>query len=176
MDEQMKKFNKLILFPFVLIFLFAGKNLKAQSIEASFETTQEGTININYEFNGDRDKDYNVTVVLKKKSDPTFSLVPNNLTGDIGIGKFADAKRTIIWTPTSDEQQSLQGSDFYFIVNAKEIETESGGGIPWYVYVGGAAVAGGVAAILLLNKSSSNNGGSTQTTIPDPPGRPSKAR
>jgi hypothetical protein len=173
----MKKFYLIAFLTFGLIFLSAHKNTKAQSIEASFETTQEGTINIYYEFNGDPDKDYNVTVVLKRKSDPSFSLVPKNLNGSVGIGKFANVKRTIVWAPTADEQQTLQGNDFYFMVNAKVIKTESGGGIPWYVYVGGAVVAGGVAAILLLNKSNNNNSsGNTQTTIPNPPGRPSKAR
>ena len=54
------------------------------------------------------------------------------------------------------------------MVNADEVE--SGGGIPWYVYVGGAALAGGTAAVLLLNKKSDNT--TTETNFPLPPERP----
>lgn len=171
--------NKLFYFilTVTLIFLFLPKIAKSQTIETSFESTPEGTINIYYEFNGDPNNDYKITVALKRKSDPSFSLVPENLSGSVGIGKFANVKRTIVWTPSENEQQSLQGDDFYFVVNAEAVEKPSGGGIPWYVYVGGAAVAGGVAAILLLKKSDNNSGGgSTQITLPDPPGRPAKAR
>lgn len=157
----------------ILLLFISSPSSVAQSIEASFEVTQEGTINIYYEFNGNPEKDYDITVVLKRKNDPSFSLTPKNLSGSVGIGKFANVKRTIVWELTPSEQQSLQGTDYYFAVNAKPMETESGGGIPWYVYVGGAAIVGGTAAILLLNKSSSSSSGSnTSTPLPDPPTRP----
>lgn len=155
----------------VLAFFINTSSSMAQTIEASFQVTQEGTINIYYKFKGDPGKDYDVTVILKRKSDPTFSLIPKNVSGSVGVGKFANAKRTIIWELTSSEQQSLKGNDYYFAVNAKPVEAEKGGGIPWYVYVGGAALAGGTAAILLLKKNGNSNSGSN-ASIPDPPGRP----
>ena len=124
---------------------------------------------IYYEFKGDLQHEYNVGVKLKRSNDPTFELIPSVLVGDVGKGAFAGKKRTIIWQINPQEEKVLNGTDFYFEVLADKIE--KGGGIPWYVFVGGAVVAGGAAAFLLLNKKSEDNIINT-TQFPVPPTRP----
>lgn len=138
-------------------------------IQATFDYS-DGKIFIFYEFQGDRSKDFEVTVKLKRTSDPNFEIIPSQLSGDIGEGKFAGKKNKITWVLGEDEESQLEGEDFYFDVTALEIEL--GGGIPWYVFAGGAALAGGTAAILLLGKKDS--GGTTPPTgsFPTPPIRP----
>jgi len=164
----MKK--NIYVFLIILFAVFEGNKLSfaQQKIETSFQAA-EGKVFIYYEFYGDSDKEYKVSTVLKRKSDPSFELAPSVLVGDVGVGKFANARRTIIWQLSPKEEEMLHGSDFYFLVTAEEVST--GGGIPWYVYAGGAALAGGAAAFFLLKKSSSNTP-TTSTQFASPPGRP----
>ena len=130
-------------------------------IQATFDYS-DGKIFIFYEFQGDRNKDFEVTVKLKRTSDPSFEIIPSQLSGDVGEGKFAGKKNKVTWVLNEDEESQLEGEDFYFDVTALEIE--QGGGIPWYVFAGGAALAGGTAAILLLGKKDSDG------TTPPPSG------
>jgi len=161
--------NYFTLFYFLLIiYVLPVKIFPQEKVEANFEAA-EGKIFIYYEIKGDAGKEYDVKVKLKRTGDPSFELVPAVMVGDVGKGKFAGGKKTIIWHLNSDEEAMLTGEDFYFDVTAEEII--EGGGIPWYVWAGGAAVGGGVAAFLLLKKSS-NDGGSGDVNLPSPPGRP----
>jgi len=156
-------------FSFFSLILFCSANLLAQEkIDATFEAS-EGKIFIYYEFKGDPDKEFNIEVTLRRTSVPSFKLTPLQMTGDVGEGKFAGRQRTIVWRLKPEEETILDGDDFYFQVTAEPLE---GGGIPWYVFAGGAAVGGGVAAILLLNKKDTGTGGTTSTSFPSPPGRP----
>jgi len=139
-------------------------------IQATFDYS-DGKIFIFYEFQGDRSQDFEVTVKLKRTSDPSFEIIPSQLSGDVGEGKFAGKKNKVTWVLNEDEESQLEGEDFYFDVTALEIE--QGGGIPWYVFAGGAALAGGTAAILLLGKKDSD--GTTPPPsggFPTPPVRP----
>lgn len=163
---------KKIFFTVLMIFAVAIINQKVfpqGKIQATFDYS-EGKIFIFYEFQGDRSKDFEVTVKLKRTSDPNFEIIPSQLSGDIGEGKFAGKKNKIIWTLGQDEESQLEGEDFYFDVTA--IEIAQGGGIPWYYFAGGAAVAGGTAAILLLGKKSSDGTTPTTGSFPTPPIRP----
>lgn len=163
----MKK-NLLCVFSLLVLFGFNSSLIYSQEkIDATFEAG-EGKILIHYELKGDSQKDYEVSIVLKRTSDHSFAVIPDETTGDIGEGKFAGKKSTITWLLNSDEEEMLDGDDFYFDVFAEEIKT--GGGIPWYVYIGGAALAGGTAAILLLNKSSDEE--TPPASFPTPPARP----
>lgn len=150
----------------ILIFLVHKPSLAQERVSATFEAI-EGKILIYYTIKGDVEKEYDVDVVLKRTSVPSFELVPEEMSGDIGTGKYAGVQRTIIWHIKPEEQEKLDGDDFYFEVTATEIE--EGGGFPWLYVVGGAAVAGGVAAYFILKKD--ENGGET-TNLPMPPGRP----
>ena len=162
------------IFYYVLIFftimIVNQKVFPQGKIQATFDYS-DGKIFIFYEFQGDRSKDFEVNVKLKRTSDPNFEIIPSQLSGDIGEGKFAGKKNKITWILGEDEESQLEGEDFYFDVTALEIA--EGGGIPWYVFAGGAAVAGGTAAILLLGKKDSD--GTTPPPsggFPMPPVRP----
>ncbi len=154
-------------FSLLIFFILSGLAFSQENIKTSFEAS-EGKVFIYYELEGDPQQEYNVSVKLKRSSDPTFELIPSVLVGDVGKGTFAGKRRTIIWQINPQEEKELGGSDFYFEVLASKIE--KGGGIPWYVYVGGAVIAGGAAALLLLNKKSEDNTNTTQ--FPVPPSRP----
>jgi len=159
---------------FLIVFCFcltSQKVLSQEKIHATFDYS-DGKIFVFYEFQGDKTKDYKIEVWLKRTSDPDFVIIPGNLTGDIGEGKFANKKNKVIWELSPDDEVSLEGEDFYFDIIANEIST--GGGIPWYVFAGGAAVAGGTAAVLLLGKKSSDGTTTTPPSsgFPSPPVRP----
>lgn len=155
----------------MIAILVAAKSIfPQQKIQTSFDYS-EGKIFIFYEFQGDRTKDYEIEIVLKRTGDPSFNLIPENLTGDIGEGKFANKKCKIIWALSPAEETELEGEDFFFEITANELS----GGIPWYIYAGGAALAGGTAAVLLLGKKDSNGNGTITPPageFPTPPVRP----
>ncbi|HAB53008.1 MAG: hypothetical protein A2315_01775 [Ignavibacteria bacterium RIFOXYB2_FULL_35_12] len=165
---------KRIFFTVMVFFTFMIINQKVFSqgkIQVTFDYS-DGKIFIFYEFQGDKTKDYEVDIKLKRISDSDFLIIPDKLTGDIGEGKFAGRKNKIIWELSPDEEAQLEGEDFYFDVTALEIEP--GGGIPWYVFAGGAALAGGTAAILLLGKKDSDGTTTPPSSdgFPTPPVRP----
>ena len=167
----MKNISKVFFSAALLLLLSSNFSFSQQKINATFEASPDGKIFIYYQLNGDPGKEYDISVVLKRTSVPSFALVPSDLSGNVGQGKYGDGtKKTIIWTLMPEEKAILNGEDFYFVVNAEEVK--SGGGIPWFVYVGGAALAGGAAVLLLSKKSDSNN--STTTSFPSPPGRPAQ--
>jgi hypothetical protein len=131
----------------------------------SFES-KEDKIYIYYTLDANLNDEFEIEVILKRTSVPTFEYRPSDLTGDIGTGKFAGSKKTIIWQVSESEMKMFNGDDFYFEIDAQKIE--DGGGIPWYVYVGGLA-AGGVAAVIVLL------GGDDEpesTDFASPPARP----
>lgn len=159
-------------FLFVLTICLLNSQVFSQGkIQASFDYS-DGKIFIFYEFQGDKTKNYEIEIKLKRTSDPSFVIIPNNLTGDVGEGKFAGRKNKVTWDLSTDEEEKLEGEDFYFDVTAVEIA--EGGGIPWYVFAGGAALAGGTAAILLLGKKDSDGTTSNPPSsgFPTPPLRP----
>ena len=166
----MKYIYQFILPVIILLTFISGTAYSQERISTTFEASPDGKIFIYYQLNGNPDREYDISVELKRTSVPSFELKPSDLSGNVGRGKYGDgSKKTIIWTLKPEEQAILNGEDFYFVVNADEVE--SGGGIPWYVYVGGAALVGGTAAVLLLNKKSDNTT-TTGTDFPLPPARP----
>ena len=160
------KIQVLIIFIFLMLPFCTG--LAQNKINTSFEYSNH-QITIYYEFQGDSSVQYDVSVVLKRTSNSYFNLTPGLLTGDFGEGKYADGKRKIVWHLTRQEEENLKGEDYYFEINANEI---SGGGIAWYVYVGGIVLGGGAAAVLLSGKKNSTSSTITSATFPSPPGRP----
>lgn len=155
----------------ILSLILSHQIFPQKKIQASFDYS-EGKIFIFYDFQGDQTKNYEVDVKLKRTSDPGFALIPSQLSGDVGEGKFANKKCKIVWELNPDEEGMLEGEDFYFDVTANEIS--EGGGIPWYYFAGGAVLAGGAAAVLILTKKSSDDQNSPPTTtgFPTPPIRP----
>jgi hypothetical protein len=153
----------------ISLFLLNQKVFSQGKIQATFDYS-DGKIFIYYEFQGDKTKDFEIGVKLKRTSDPGFLVIPAKLTGDVGEGKFAGKKNKIIWELNPDEAAMLEGEDFYFDVTALEIS--KGEGIPWYYFAGGAALAGGTAAILLLGNKDSNETSTPPSSFPTPPVRP----
>jgi hypothetical protein len=155
-----------IVFLIILIFSIYKPVLAQEKVSATFEAI-EGKVLIYYTIKGDAEKEYKIDIVLKRTSVPSFELVPEEMSGDIGTGKFAGTQKTIIWHIKPEEQEKLDGDDFYFEVTATEVE--EGGGFPWLYVIGGAVVTGGAAAYFILKKD--KTGGET-ANLPMPPGRP----
>ncbi|HEX2961876.1 MAG: hypothetical protein HF300_03625 [Ignavibacteria bacterium] len=156
-----------------ILFLLCGFSRAQGKIDVSFEAGEGDKIFISYFLYDDASKTYEVSTILRKSNDPSFKLTPKDLSGDIGEGKFANRKCTIIWNMNKDEEAQLEGEDFYFEVSADEIKEKSS----WYWYVlGAAALGGGTAAYLLLNKDKSSEPSSPMNPAGDnvavPPGRP----
>lgn len=172
--DKMKKLYSLALnIPFILV-LLCSPAIAQEKIDVSFEAGEGNKIFISYVLNGDASKTYEVNTILRKSNDPSFKLIPEDLSGDIGEGKFANRKCTIIWNMNKDEEARLEGEDFYFEVTASEISQKSS----WYWYVlGAAALGGGTAAYLLLNKDktsepSTPGGNPSGENVAMPPARP----
>lgn len=158
-----------------LLILLCGFSRAQEKIDVSFEAGEGDKIFISYFLYGDASKTYEINTILRKSNDPSFKMIPKDVSGDIGEGKFANRKCTIVWNMNKDEEARLDGEDFYFEVTADEVKEKSS----WYWYVlGAAALGGGTAAYLLLNKDkSSSSEPSTPVTPPGetvaaPPGRP----
>lgn len=152
-------------------FILLSMQFYAQTQELknlSFEVEGDN-VKIYYELIGDVESEYEIEVILKRTGDPSFVLIPKELTGDVGEGKFAGGKRKIIWKLKPDEKVRLEGEDFYFSITASKIEVTAG--IPWYYYVGGAVV-GGVIAVITLIGGGEDEKPPTTTEFPSPPGRP----
>ncbi|MBL1213640.1 MAG: hypothetical protein HND52_09815 [Ignavibacteriae bacterium] len=151
---------------FLMLMLFSSKIILAQEkIDITFES-KEDKIFIYYTLDANLNDEYEISVVLKRTSIPSFEYVPEDVTGDIGTGKYAGSQKTIIWQVSESEMEMFDGDDFYFEIDAVKIE--DGGGIPWYVWVGGIA-AGGVAAVVVLLGGDDE---AESTEFAKPPARP----
>lgn len=107
-----------------------------------------------------------VAVELRRESDRSFSMVPSNLTGDIGEIKSAGPRKVIRWEYLKDFPFGLSGEDYYF-----RIEVSRSGGFPW-LWVGlGSAAAAGAAIVILAGKSSAASAPPGITELPLPPAR-----
>ncbi len=164
--KQKRFFMQMIL---VFLIILTCRCIAQNKIITSYEYSQHNII-IYYQFEGDPSIDYNISILLKRSLNRNFNLKPESIAGDIGEGKFANEKRKVIWHLTQQEEGSLTGDDYYFEITANEIK--KGGGIAWYVYVGGIILGGGTAAVLLLNKKNETTTSSSSFTFPNPPGRP----
>jgi hypothetical protein len=123
---------------------------------------------IRYDLNGDIEKEYEVKIYLMDKSNVNYEYELKMIKGDVGKGKYAGRDRSAVWNYKDEFTGGIENDNLYLKITAEKI----GGGIPWYVWAGGA-LAGGAAAVLLGGKKDSGGGGSTTVTIPTPPLRPS---
>jgi hypothetical protein len=121
---------------------------------------------ITYELFVPLDKTYDIHVVLRKRGDTNFWVVPEATEGDVGRLKYTGGWRWIRWDYKKDLEDGLTGEDYWFQINATEIA--DGGGISWWVYAAGGAAVAVVGAILLLNRDDEPD------LLPEPPNvRPS---
>jgi hypothetical protein len=105
-----------------------------------------------------------ITIELRRENDPSFVLVPSDLTGDIGELKSAGPRKLIRWEYLRDLPIGMRGEDYYF-----KIEASRPGGFPWlWVGLGSAAAAGAVVAIV-ARKSSGTSAPPGVQELPLPP-------
>lgn len=166
----MKFFTNCIIF-LIFTIIFFNQELLAQKVtDVSFKAT-EGQIYIYYTLGAVDKNDYNISVVLKRLKNKSFSYSPLDLSGDVGKGSFTQGKKKIVWSVSEKEMSMFDGDDFYFEVFVDKIKSSHG--IPWYYFAGVAAVGGAVAAVLLGGKDNTSTTGTTNNfSFPDPPGRP----
>ena len=162
----------LCLFPLVLFFLLeapaVGQEKAAQEATTTNVkwTTKGDVITVNYDLTGAAETKYEITIAMKKDSDPAFNAVPLTVEGDVGEGVLAGTKKEIQWYYRRDYPQGFQGEGYYFEIHVKTLKQQS----TWLYYViGGAAVTGGILA-LVLSKGQSNPVISNE--LPMPPARP----
>jgi hypothetical protein len=132
------------------------------------------TVYLFYDLTGPPEQLYSVTLIVKKRSNPSYQYVPKYLTGDLGSSMFSGTGWRIAWNFTREFPGGVDQNDIYFIVDAKASgEVASSRGISSTVLwvAGGAVVVGGVVALLLLNKSEQAPP-PVQGQFPVPPGRP----
>ena len=121
---------------------------------------------ISYDLEAPEGETYVIAIELRRESDRSFSLVPTNITGDIGEVVSGGPKKTIRWEYLKDFPFGLSGEDYYF-----KIEVSRPGGFPW-LWVGlGSAAAAGAAVVLLAGKSSTSSAPPGTTELPLPPAR-----
>ncbi|MFH2029513.1 MAG: hypothetical protein ABIJ40_02660 [Bacteroidota bacterium] len=125
----------------------------------------EKLVIIRYDLNGAPDEDYEVSLVMKSKTDSKIEHTPKFISGDIGEGKFYGRDRQIVWNFDQEFGGGLDNDDLFIEITAEEV----GWGFWGYSWRGGIATAIGAAAyILLTGKTDQPTGGS----IPQPTARP----
>ena len=88
--------------------------LTAQEIsDVSFELVDQN-INIYYTLSPVSSDDFKITLALKRTSLQSFNYIPEDISGDIGEGKFSGTNRKIVWLVSNDEMNMFDGDDFYF--------------------------------------------------------------
>jgi hypothetical protein len=156
--------------------LITSTSVFSQKLE-NVQFKQDGKkIIITYDLDGvDDSKTYEILVEMSQDGGITYTTTPKTIQGDIGKEIKSGKSKKITWDVLKDVAE-LHGTNFVFKVIAnepggEEKVTESKGGIPTWVWIGGgAAVLGGAAAILL---GGSKSNGTTTTTSSDLPTEPS---
>ncbi|HUL43500.1 MAG TPA: hypothetical protein VLY03_03995 [Bacteroidota bacterium] len=160
------------LLPVLGVFLMGDLSIAQQKASDEEKTsnikwsTKEDVITINYDLNSPTENRYDVSIILKREGDDTFSIVPVAVEGDIGIGPFAGPGREIRWYYRRDLPEGLQGSGYYFEIHVKMVK--EGSNLIYYI-IGGAAVTGGIIALLLAR---GQNTTVPPLDLPTPPARP----
>lgn len=125
-------------------------------------------VTVTYNLEGQQGAKYDVTLLLRKRSDASFEYTPRDLTGDVGLGEFAGQDRKMTWNMSNEFPQGLEGSDFYFVVNAKEVEAAKSTSLLTWIGAGAAVIAAAVTYVIVMQ----NRGPGSPPSYPVPPGRP----
>ncbi|MDD5765359.1 MAG: hypothetical protein PHW79_03760 [Candidatus Marinimicrobia bacterium] len=150
-------------FKILCIFMLFACELFPQTnaVERIDFSVKDKTIDIRYDLNGNPKTKYQVSIVLLRRDQPEYQLVPKKVQGDIGKGKFAGQNRSIIWDFSDELQLGENIADYYFQVTAKPLKNRT----LLYGGIGSAVVVGTVVAILI-------GGESAGKPIDLPPSRP----
>ncbi|MCX6132212.1 MAG: hypothetical protein NTU47_00250 [Ignavibacteriales bacterium] len=125
-------------------------------------------IAVNYDLEGMEKETYRTRISLRKESDSTFVYVPRQVNGDVGDGVYAGANKQITWDFLTEFPGGLEGSDYYFTIEA-EVYSPGSNLIYW---IGGVVAAAAAAAAYLLGTKASTSA-TSDTGFPAPVGRPS---
>jgi hypothetical protein len=126
----------------------------------------DGKIVITYDLVVPDDAEYEVTVILRRESDPAFRVLPVSITGDAGKNTKAGTRKTVIWDFRKDMASPLSGMDYYFEFS---IVAQDRSSTSWWWYAAGGTVAVGVAAAVLLKGADATPPVVAATALPDPP-------
>lgn len=144
-----------------------GQDQGAEVTDVRF-TVSGMTVVVEYDLKGDPATKYAVSLVLRKRSDPSFRYLPQTLSGDVGLGRYAGNDRRIEWDVSREFPQGLQGTGYYFVVNAEEVGSNHSTGILGWIGAGAVAVAAVVTYAIVMH----NHGPTSPESYPAPPGRP----
>lgn len=127
---------------------------------------------IYYNLNGPPEQVYDVSLVMRSKSNSAFQYLPKSVSGDVGPNMFSGVDWRMTWNTAKEFPDGLKLNDYYFEVKASVVggKAESHGLSTAVLVAGGAVVVGGVVALLLMNKK--DQGQTQQQGFPAPPGRP----
>ena len=159
-----------LLIPLMLLLIDAGafsqeKRAQEGKIENARWSVQGGVAVVTFVLVAPVEKEYEITVTLRRASDKNFVLVPRSLAGAVGKGKFA-GQREIRWDFSKDAPAGLAGDDFWFEITATEV-VERGTSIWYYAASAGVALAAGTA--YLLAKKGNGAAAPQPSGLPDPP-------
>jgi len=152
----------------IIAIIFYQQFIFPQEISNVEFEAQKDKIIVYYDLTGDEDKEYEVTLLLRREEYSRFVFYPKNVEGDVGKGKFAGTKRKIVWDVNKDYHIDPEVEDYYFEIKVKELKV----GISWYYYVGAALLGGGTAAAIILGKNKEKDTPVNKTPIGAPPVRP----
>ncbi len=124
----------------------------------------DGKIFINYDLIGPQDKQYIITLTLRREQNPSMQVQPKLLKGDIGKGHFAGRRRQIVWDFSREVPRALKATDYYFVVEAEFAASRSKS--LFWITAGTILTAGGSAIYLFVFKKNGDAG------FPEPPGTP----
>jgi len=144
----------------------AGEGIKITNI--SFRLVGPRVV-ITYDLEGPESDMFRTRLSLRKESDSTFIVVPIKVGGDVGEGVYPGTNKQITWDFLSEFPGGLEGTDYYFTVDA-EVYSPRSNLIYW---ISGALAVAGAAAAYLLGTKASASASTTDTGFPTPVGRPS---
>lgn len=152
--------NSIVKGTFFIFFLTTSIFAQEVSVKNVTFNLQNNAIHLIYDLIGSSNSKYNISIQLLRKSDSTFSFVPEQVSGDIGDGIRPGIKRKIVWDIQNELKVKLKGNDYFFKINAEYVEESSS----WYYYLGGALATGAITWVIIPPKE--------EKKIADPPGRP----
>lgn len=108
---------------FINTHLATGQKIDAENIQWK---VVEGYVVLTFDLPDSTGKK-DISIVLKRTSDPQFSFKPKMVAGDIGQRNISGPGRKIYWDYLSDIPEGLKGNDYYFEVTVEIVSQEEKG-------------------------------------------------
>ena len=94
----------------------AAEGIKVSNVSFRLVGTR---VAINYDLEGVEKETYRAHLTLRKESDSTFIYIPRQVSGDVGDGVYAGTNKQITWDFLTEFPGGLEGTDYYFTVEAE---------------------------------------------------------